>query len=65
MVELKGKAEEIYLLLSEPDVDLWKLRELALTEGGLVNGMKIHGTKDLRRKDSHALLLLSLPVRST
>lgn len=40
MAELKAKAEEIYLVLSEPDVDLWKLRELALTEGGLVNGMK-------------------------
>ena len=32
------KAEEINLILCEPDVDLWKLRELALTEGGLING---------------------------
>jgi hypothetical protein len=40
MDELKGKAEEIYLVLAEPEVDLWKLRELALTEGGLVNGTK-------------------------
>lgn len=32
------KAEEIRRILSEPVVDLWKLRELALTEGGLVNG---------------------------
>ena len=32
------KAEEIGLVLSEADVDLWKLRELCLTEGGLVNG---------------------------
>ncbi|EED92583.1 hypothetical protein THAPSDRAFT_262611, partial [Thalassiosira pseudonana CCMP1335] len=31
------KAEEIRRVLSEPEVDLWKLRELALTEGGLVN----------------------------
>lgn len=34
----KTKAEEINLVLSEPNVNLWKLRELALTEGGLVNG---------------------------
>ena len=33
-----GKAIEISNVLSEPNVDLWKLRELALSEGGLVNG---------------------------
>jgi len=32
-----GKAELIQQVLSEPEVDLWKLRELALSEGGLVN----------------------------
>lgn len=36
-IQLSKKAEEISLILAEPDVDLWKLRELALTEGGLVN----------------------------
>ena len=43
------KAEEINLLLLEPEVDLWKLRELALTDGGLVNGMYVcllHGGPD-------------------
>jgi len=35
---MTNKAEEIRRILSEPVVDLWKLRELALTEGGLVNG---------------------------
>jgi len=35
----QSKADLISRLLSEPDVDLWKLRELALSEGGLVNGM--------------------------
>jgi hypothetical protein len=35
---LKEKAEQINLVLLQPNVDLWKLRELALTEGGLVNG---------------------------
>jgi hypothetical protein len=35
---MSAKAEEIRRVLSEPVVDLWKLRELALTEGGLVNG---------------------------
>lgn len=38
-VDLKAKEKEINLVLSEqPRVNLWKLRELALTEGGLVNG---------------------------
>lgn len=36
--DLQEKAEEINLVLLQPNVDLWKLRELALTEGGLVNG---------------------------
>lgn len=35
---MSTKAEEIRRLLSDPVVDLWKLREMALTEGGLVNG---------------------------
>ena len=38
MTDLKEKAEEIDQLLKESPVDLWKLRELALSEGGLVNG---------------------------
>lgn len=33
-----AKAEEIQKVLSQPVVDLWRLRELALEEGGLVNG---------------------------
>lgn len=37
-MSFKTKADEINLVLSEPNVNLWKLRELALTEGGLVNG---------------------------
>mmetsp|Transcript_22323 Transcript_22323/g.62265 ORF Transcript_22323/g.62265 Transcript_22323/m.62265 type:complete len:85 (+) Transcript_22323:633-887(+) len=36
--DLQEKAAEINLILLQPDVDLWKLRELALSEGGLVNG---------------------------
>jgi hypothetical protein len=35
---MSAKADEIGRVLSEPMVDLWKLRQLALTEGGLVNG---------------------------
>jgi hypothetical protein len=34
----ENKAQEINLLLAEPEIDLWKLREYALSEGGLVNG---------------------------
>lgn len=37
-MDLAAKKEEIGLVLSAPDVDLWKLRELCLTEGGLVDG---------------------------
>lgn len=36
---LVEKAHDIDLILNEPEIDLWMLRELALTEGGLVNGM--------------------------
>eukprot|EP00934_Nitzschia_sp_Nitz4_P001422 Nitzschia sp. Nitz4//scaffold186_size43309//9188//11810//NITZ4_007316-RA/size43309-augustus-gene-0.16-mRNA-1//-1//CDS//3329539755//1422//frame0 len=36
-LDLQKKAEEINLVLLQPTVDLWKLREFALTEGGLVN----------------------------
>ena len=39
---LREKAEEINLVLLEPDVDLWKLRELAISDGGLVNGAWNH-----------------------
>ena len=38
MERLTEKAELINRVLSEPEVDLWKLRELALSDGGLVNG---------------------------
>jgi len=38
VVDNKRKAEEINLVLNEKDVDLWRLRELALSDGGLVNG---------------------------
>jgi len=37
-VDMSSKAKEIEQLLSEEQIDLWKLRELALSEGGLVNG---------------------------
>jgi hypothetical protein len=35
---LVEKAVEINLILNEPEIDLWRLRELAISEGGLVNG---------------------------
>jgi hypothetical protein len=36
---LRKKEKEIDFILSQsPNIDLWKLRELALTPGGLVNG---------------------------
>jgi len=37
-MKAKTKEEEILRILGAPVVDLWKLREFALTEGGLVNG---------------------------
>ena len=35
---MSQKEEELLCLLSAPVVDLWKLREHALSEDGLVNG---------------------------
>ena len=35
---LEEKAKAIRTVLGEPEVDLWKLRSLAISEGGLVNG---------------------------
>jgi|AntRauTorckE5430_2_1112549.scaffolds.fasta_scaffold01116_6 hypothetical protein len=32
------KLNEINDILSQPEIDLWALRELCLTEGGLING---------------------------
>jgi len=37
--EYPEKVAQIQQILDEPNVDLWKLRGLALTEGGLVNGV--------------------------
>jgi hypothetical protein len=34
-----AKAEQIHSVLSAPEIDVWQLRELALTKGGLVDGM--------------------------
>ena len=48
------KAIEINQVLNEPEIDLWRLREFALTEGGLINGTfdskknpNIHGLKHI------------------
>jgi len=37
--EYPEKVAQIQQILDEPNVDLWKLRGLALREGGLVNGV--------------------------
>ena len=34
---MDAKKQEIAELLQQPEIDLWRLRELALTEGGLVD----------------------------
>ena len=34
----QNKVIEIERILDEDEIDLWALRELCLTEGGLVNG---------------------------
>ena len=36
--EYAAKIAKIQQVLDQPNVDLWKLRGLALSEGGLVNG---------------------------
>ena len=37
-MKAEEKAKEISALLDQPEIDLWKLRALAISEGGLVNG---------------------------
>jgi len=37
----RRKEEEIDQILSQDEIDLWALRELCLTEGGLVNGVSL------------------------
>ncbi len=39
---LHSKVQELESLLSEDEVDLWSLRELCLTPGGLMNGKLRH-----------------------
>ena len=58
---MSAKAEEIRRVLSEPVVDLWKLRELALTEGGLVNGESIIILSSLYREPSRLSVALAAP----
>lgn len=36
--QLEKKARQIIEVLESPTVDLWKLRGLAISQGGLVNG---------------------------
>jgi hypothetical protein len=35
---LEQKIQELNDILSQPEIDLWALRELCLSDGGLVNG---------------------------
>lgn len=39
---LLAKEKELHRILSAKNVNLWKLRELALSEGGLLNGMFVY-----------------------
>jgi len=38
---LLAKEKELHCILLAKKVNLWKLRELALSEGGLLNGMYV------------------------
>jgi hypothetical protein len=38
LAKLVSKAEELHRVLAAPTVDMWKLRELSLSDGGLVDG---------------------------
>ena len=40
-MEVEAKAEEIDACLSSPNVDLWRLREFALSDGGFLNSKSI------------------------
>jgi hypothetical protein len=35
---MEEKSRQILAVLNSPEIDLWKLRGLAITEGGLING---------------------------
>lgn len=48
-ISREAKIEQIELCLSQKEVNLWQLRELCLTPGGLI-------TSELRRKSWHKLL---------
>lgn len=37
---LHPKEKEIMKVLSQPEIDLWALRELCVTDGGLISGKK-------------------------
>ena len=37
---LHPKEKEIVKVLSQPEIDLWALRELCVTDGGLISGKK-------------------------
>lgn len=50
------KRERISYCLDQPVIDLWELRELALTRGGLVNA-------EMRRRAWHKLVGLELPLQ--
>jgi hypothetical protein len=47
--KLVSKAEEIHRVLNASTVDVWKLREFALSEGGLVDGRDFHFRIHVRR----------------
>lgn len=43
----KNKCERISSCLDQREVDLWQLRELALSDGGLVNSESIYPVSGL------------------
>jgi hypothetical protein len=45
------KLDQLQALLAEPVVDLWALRALAITPGGLVNGTLRSGMVEHERRD--------------
>lgn len=53
------KAEEISHLLSAEHIELWKLREMALSPGGLVTGTF------RKRTDTHLVLIIFVKIRKS
>lgn len=61
---LEEKAKEILTVLNSPEgIDLWKLRGLAISEGGLVNGTFYQNSRNLSNSTHQNYLQMKFDAR--